>query len=193
MAIQITRGPRGDGSPIISFVGQDSIDQQAADRFSFVQSITPQVNPLDANAVDVVDTSSTLTNGYPTYLLSGVDYTEWLDRDGNSFSSALEVVTYIQDQIGGTISILEDKILAPLAISTTINVSANTPFEFDASREGGCGYFWDNNGFPPEVEVNPLDRRKISGIMTVTGLYAVQYEVANVNGITSSTVYINVL
>lgn len=193
MAIQIYRGPRGDGSPIISFLGQDSNDQQAADKFSFVQSITPQVNPLNPTAIDVIDESLTHSNGVAAYLLQNVEYTDMLDRNGNAFSSALEVVSYIQNQAAGAIAILTNRTSAPIAISTSITVPVNTQFEFDGSHEGGSGYFWDRNGFPPMVEVNPLDRRKISGIMTVTGVYAVQYEVANVNGITSTTAYINVV
>lgn len=193
MAIQITRGPRGDGSPIISFVGQDSDDQQAADRFSFVQAITPQINSLDANAVDIVDTTATLSNGFPTYLLLGVDYTEWLDRDGNPFADALEVVTYIQDQSGGAINILEEITSPPVAITTSITVGVNSYFEFDASHEGGCGYFWDRGSIPPTVTVGSVDRRKVSGIMTMTGTYGLQCEVANVNGITTTTFYIDVL
>ena len=193
MTIQITRDPRGDGSPIIAFVGSDTNDQQAADKFSFVQTITPQVNLLNPTRVDIVDTEGTLSGGIPRYVLQNVEYDQWLDRDSNPFASALDVVSYIQTEVANAVSILTTRGATPVAITTSIDVSVNTQFEFDGSHEGGCGYFWDRNGFPPQVQVNPLDRRKISGIMTVTGTFAVQYEVANVNGITSSTVYINVL
>lgn len=193
MSIQIVRGPRGDGSPIISFVGQDSDDQQAADTFSFVQTITPQVNPLDSNSVDIVDTILTLINGNPTYLLANVDYVDWLDRDGNSFASALDVVTYIQNQTSGSITILEERTNTPVAIGTSVGVSAGVQFEFDGTHEGGCGYFWDTNGFPSTMEVSRFDRRKISGTINTPGTYGINYSVANVNGITTSTVTIYVL
>lgn len=193
MTIQITRGPRGDRSPIISFVGQDSDEQQAADRFSFVQTITPQVNTTNPDAVDIVDTVASINNNAGTYILFNVDYADWLDREGNPFASALDVVTYIQDQTGGAVTILEERTSLPVALTTSIGVTVNTPFEFDITHEGGSGYFWDRNGFPSTLSVNPLDRRKISGIMTQTGTYALQCEVANINGITTTSVYVVVV
>lgn len=193
MAIQITRGPRGDGSPVISFNGQDSNGVSASEPFSLVQVVTPQINSLNNTAVDVVHTPLTITNGYATYILYNVEYDEWLDRDGNTFASALDVVNYIRDEAAEGVSILEQRVSTPVAITTGITVYTNTQFELDATHVGGCGYFWERGSIPPQMQVSPVDRRKISGILTQTGVYGVNCEVANLNGITTTTFFIDVV
>lgn len=194
MTIQITRGPRGDGSPVISFVGLTTDGNSAADTYNNIFGITPQINGSNSDAVDIVDDNATTTSGNGIFVLKGVPYTEWRDRQGSSFASANDVLTYIQDEIFVANELLQNRISTPIGIGTSINVGLNSFFEFDGSLQGGSGYFWDRNTFPsPSIEVSRSDRRKISGIVTLPGTYQVDYEVANINGITTTFVLINVV
>lgn len=194
MTIQITRGPRGDGSPVISFVGLTTDGNSAADTYNNIFGITPQINGLNSDAVDIVDDNATTTGGNAVFVLQGVSYTEWRDRQGGSFASSNDVLTYIQNEISVANDLLRNRISPPIGIGTSINVGLNSFFEFDGSLEGGCGYFWDRNTFPSaNIEVARYDRRKISGIVTLPGTYQVDYEVANINGITTTYVLINVV
>lgn len=193
MTIQITRGPRGDGSPIISFIGRDSNNQQPSDLFSFVQTISPQINSVNTDNVDISDVSGTLTNGYPTYVLFDVPYTDWVDRDLNTFANASEVVNYIRGQLDTSINIIQERSFALSGISSTITVGVNSFFEFDASYQKASGYFWDRSTIPNGLDVSRYDRRKLSGIITTTGSYQVFYEVSNVNGAVNTNVTINVV
>jgi len=194
MTIQITRGPRGDGSPVISFVGMTTDGNSAADTYNNIFGITPQINGLNSDAVDIVDDNATTTGGNAIFVLEGVSYLELRDRQGGSFASAFDVLSYIQNEISVATDLLQNRISSPIGIGTSINVGLNSFFEFDGSLEGGCGYFWDRNTFPSaNIEVARYDRRKISGIVTLPGTYQVDYEVANINGITTTYVLINVV
>ena len=193
MTIQITRGPQGSRSPVISFVGTASDGTSSADVFNNVFNITAIVNIADTDRVDVYNNNLTATAGETIYVIRGVSYTDWIDENGNTFDSAIDVVAYINNQATESVTNLINRVSSPIGGGQVVTVGVNSSFEYKAQYQGGAGFYWSESSFPPNVEVSRYDRRKISGTISSTGSYVIDYEVANVNGITSSFVTINVV
>ena len=193
MAIKITRGVRGIASTYIAFVGSTSDGVHAVNPVSNVLNITAQLNVEDSTCVDVVNDSQSFNVGYTSFEIFCIPFDEWVDNDDQSFTTAQEVVDYINTQVQISIDSAQESVAAPLGIATSLQVAQNTPFTYSAAQNDGIGYFWDDTYLPNGVEVNRSDRRKISGIITQTGSYALYYDVANRAGTSAQVLTITVV
>lgn len=182
MTIRIVRGMLGDQSATISFLGITSEGASAASYKKEVSDFTAEVG-IDTVFVRVVDNALTENNGSTTYELENTHYTEFLDSQGNSFSGAQDVVDFLNNQKTGIVTSVYNSTRVPYRVSglpvDTVNVSVNTQFSFTASLQRAVSYYWDEATFPNGVEVSRFDRRKISGIITQTGTYNIQFEAVN--------------
>ena len=190
MTIKITRGILGTQSPSIAFVGVSTDNISSAKYLHEANSITASVGANDT--VDIVDDKLSLNNGGgQTYDLFGVHYSEYRDLDGNPFGSAVGVVSYIQNLQVGIVTAMYLRRSLPLTSgSNTVNTSVDTEFTYDATQTRGVSYFWDGTTFPNGVSVSTYDQRKIVGIITQTGSYDINYQVANGLGTVSTSVNI---
>jgi hypothetical protein len=88
MAIRITRNENGN---CINFVGSS----QAA---YWNACLSGEVNDTDATRINVINDIRTTDSSNPVYEFFGVPYTEFQDKDGNSFSDAATTAAYITAQ-----------------------------------------------------------------------------------------------
>ena len=85
MGMRIVRNAEGN---CINFVGSSNPAYWNA-------CLSGQINELDANAVDVINDIRTANDENTQYEFYGIDYTEFLDKDGNAFADAQAAVEYI--------------------------------------------------------------------------------------------------
>lgn len=196
MAIQIHRGILGTLSPLIFFTGKTLDGTSAVNIANRITSITTQYNADDADYVDIVDNHTTLGNGgHTTFELLKVHYSEWEDGDGNSFGSAENVIQYIDQQISQSeneIAFSKTNPHTGTGLPDTVNASVGIAFTYNANYYNGISYFWDGSTFPNGVSVSVYDRRRISGIITQTGSYDIEFQVTGHNGTTLTKVIVDV-
>ena len=84
MAFKIIRNSDGN---YVSFEGSSA-------PIFFNSALTAEVDSSDSTLVNVVNVVGTGDSSDKTYEYFRIPYTQWQDRDGNSFNSAAEVVTY---------------------------------------------------------------------------------------------------
>lgn len=195
MAIQIHRGILGTYSPLILFTGKALDGTTSANGTNRINGISVQYNTDDADYVDIIDDSLTTSNNHTTFDVYKVHYSEWLDVDGNSFGSAENVVQYIEQQITASqdrISFSQATAHTLTGIPETVSASVGVAFTYNANYYNGVSYFWDEASFPSGVEVSRYDRRRISGIVTQTGSYTINFQVANHNGTVPTSVIVDV-
>jgi hypothetical protein len=196
MAIQIHRGILGTLSPLIIFTGKTSDNISAVNGANRIGSISVQYNIDDADYVDIVDNHATSGNGgHTTFELLKVHYSEWEDGDGNSFGSATNVVQYIEQQVvqsQNRIALSQANPHTLTGIAETVNASVGVAFTYNANYYNGISYFWDEASFPAGVEVSRYDQRRISGIVTQTGTYDIEFQVTGHNGTSLTKVIVDV-
>ena len=196
MAIQIHRGILGTLSPLIIFTGKTSDNTSAVNGANRIGSISVQYNIDDADYVDIVDNHATSGNGgHTTFELLKVHYSEWEDGDGNSFGSATNVVQYIEQQVvqsQNRIALSQANPHTLTGIAETVNASVGVAFTYNANYYNGISYFWDEASFPAGVEVSRYDQRRISGIVTQTGTYDIEFQVTGHNGTSLTKVIVDV-
>ena len=195
MSIQISKGILGDLSPFISFRGRASDGTSATSTANKINSITIDYNSEDSDYVDVIDDNLSTNNNHTTYELYKVHYSDWLDVDGNSFGTAQNVIQYVQQLVIAA----EDRITfsqttahRASGIPETVNASVGIAFTYNANYNNAVSYFWDEASFPAGVDVSRYDRRRISGIVTQTGTYTIDFQIANHNGTVPTSVIIDV-
>lgn len=188
MAIRIKKGPSNGSSPLLSFLGLSVDGSSAASQFNLITNILAQVNSVDNTRVDIVNLDLTLQRGGTQILeLGGVSFDDWLGDQNETFTSAQEVVDYINlDIIAATIAKIELVTNTATANSGIVTVGAGVTFTYKANGTGGIAYYWNELDFPPGVWVSTYDHRVISGVVTTPGNYIINYEVANQVGITST-------
>ena len=188
MAIRIKRGPSNGSSPLLSFLGLSAEGSSATSQFNLITNILAQVNSQDNTLVDVVNLDLTFQrSGTQIFELEGVAFDDWLGNENETFTTAQEVVDYINlDIIAATIAKIELVTNTAIATSGVVTASAGAQFSYKANGTGGISYYWNELDFPPGVTVSTYDHRVISGIVTVPGNYQINYEVANQVGITST-------
>lgn len=191
MTIQIARGIRGVGSPIIAFLGKDSNGTGAASPAVFVQHALPEVDPGDSDLVNVIDNSSGITTSI--YNIGNVHYSEWRDGNDNPFTSSQEVVDYINNEIQLTTNLLVERSSAPPNELFVTTESVNTPFSHSVAQTNISGYFWDRATFPNGLEVSRYDRRVVTGVITQVGTYDISYETTTVSGTATNILRIDVV
>ena len=194
MAIQIHRGILGDVSPFIIFTGSTTDNTTAVNIVNRTRTTTAQYNIDDGDYVDIIDEAATTNNNYTTFELYKVHYSEWLDADSNTFGSAENVIQYIEQRIEASEAAIEFAQATPhtlAGIPDTVNASVGIAFTYNANYYNGVSYFWDEDSFPVGVEVSRYDRRRISGIVTQTGTYTINFQVANHNGTVPTSVIVD--
>ncbi len=186
----------GSLSPLIIFTGKTSDDTSAVNGANRISSITTQYNADDADYVDVIDNQATSSNGgHTTFELLKVHYSEWADGDGNSFGSATNVIQYIDQQIAQSeneIAFSKTNPHTGTGLPDTVNASVGIAFTYNANYLNGISYFLDGSTFPNGVSVSVYDRRRISGIITQTGSYDIEFQVTGHNGTTLTKVIVDV-
>lgn len=195
MAIQIHRGILGDVSPFIIFTGSTTDNTTAVNIVNRTRTTTAQYNIDDGDYVDIVDEAATINNNHITFELYKVHYSEWLDADSNTFGSAENVIQYIEQRIEASEAAIEFAQSAAHTLNgipDTVNASVGVAFTYNANYYNGVSYFWDEDSFPVGVEVSRYDRRRISGIVTQTGSYTINFQVANHNGTVPTSVIVDV-
>jgi len=179
MTIKIYRGPGGDNSPFVSFVGVSSDSSSAASRLNYVGFISAQVAD-DADKVNIVNLAATDNSPYTVYEITDVHYTDWRDDSGNSFASALDVVAHINNfsyDYDSGFDILEPRIAGVTTDIHTLNSGTSYSLKYDPV--GATQHYWDPAGLPPGMDISAYDNRKIVGTPTTPGSYTVDLEVAN--------------
>ena len=195
MAIQIHRGILGDVSPFIIFTGSTTDNTTAVNIVNRTRTTTAQYNIDDGDYVDIIDEAATNNNNHTTFELYKVHYSEWLDADSNTFGSAENVIQYIEQRIEASeaaIEFTQTTAHTLNGIPDTVNASVGIAFTYNANYYNGVSYFWDEDSFPAGVEVSRYDRRRISGIVTQTGSYTINFQVANHNGTVPTSVIVDV-
>ena len=193
MPIKIRRGAAGDASPLIMFTGFTTSNQSAANISNMVSRVQPRINPSDPDLIDVLDILATENNGYDTFELDSIHYTEWLDGDDNTFQNAGDVVGYIDGEILSYTGAISQRRATPSVVPLQITINSGDSFELKVSNITYGAIFWDESTFISGVEVSPYDRRIIRGTINTPGTYNFAYDATNMNGITSATATVNVL
>jgi hypothetical protein len=85
MGMRIVRNAEGN---CINFVG-------SSNPAYFNACLSAQINSLDSNAVDVINDIRTANDENTQYEFYSINYTEFLDKDGNAFADAQATVDYI--------------------------------------------------------------------------------------------------
>ena len=177
------------------FTGSASDGTTSTNGANRIDGITAQYNTDDSDYVDIVDDGLTTSNNHTTYDVFKVHYSEWLDIDGNSFGSAENVIQYIQQQVTASqdrIAFAQTTAHTLTGIAETVNASVGVAFTYNANYHNGVSYFCDEESFPAGVKVSRYDRRRISGIVTQTGSYTINFHVANHNGTVPTSVIVDV-
>lgn len=189
MTIRIKRGILGEQSPYIAFVGVTSNNTSSAKYLHEANSFSAEAFNDEVNIID--DILSINNGGGDTYDMFAVNYSEFRDIEGNQFSSAVDVVSYIESLQSGIVTATYLRQILPVTSSgDTFNATANVEFTYDATKVRGVSYFWDGATFPNGVSVSIYDQRKITGIITETGSYNISYEIANGLGTVQTSVNI---
>ncbi len=187
MAIRIKKGPSNGSSPLLSFLGVSVDGNSASSQFNLITNILAQVNSQDNTRVDIVNLDLTAQNGTQILELASVSFDDWLGDQNETFTTAQEVVDYINiEVIAQTIAKLEIVTNTATANSGIVTVGAGVTFSYKANGTGGIAYYWNELDFPPGVWVSTYDHRVISGVVTTPGNYIINYEIANQVGITST-------
>ena len=88
MSMKIVRNAAGN---CINFIGSSNPVYWNA-------CLSAQVNPADTSTIDVINDIRTFSEGTTQYEFYQMPYTEFVDEDGNSFSSATDAAQYITDK-----------------------------------------------------------------------------------------------
>ena len=142
----------------------------------------------DPNGISVSNENMTVGSGVSIFTLRNVPYTNFLDADGNSFATDLDVVSYINNAASvGTQRYPES------SVGLAVTVSSGVSFEYEARFDRASGYYWDDSTLPAGTSISSGDVRKLSGTISSTGVYNITLEVSNYFGITTSTVIVDVV
>lgn len=190
MPIQIGRGPLGERSLGITFVGVTTDSQYPTTPAHSIGNISAV--PGTANAVSIVDIPNNTTYPYQVNVLSNVHYSEWIGAGGESFANAGEVISYIQ----GLKSEIEGYYSTPrvsVGSTTELDIDVNVPFSHKIQFDNAINYFWNESDFHSTVAVSRYDKRVIAGVITTAALYEYNLEVQTIVGITTVPIALNVV
>ena len=194
MPIKISPGPGGDNSLLVALSGVSTEQSTATNYFNFHPSIYAQLAPGLPDHVEIVNVPATDANGFTVRRIGPLHYSDWRDRDDNSFSSALEVISYVTDLIA-TLDISTERLTtSPAARSTTsLVVGAGNPLSYKHTHPAGVSYFWSESTVPSDLSISNYDNRIVSGVINTPGIYILEVEVANAIGITTDSIEITVV
>ena len=190
MPITISFGRRGDFSPFMGFLGVSSEGQSSPSQLISVNAVSAGINSTNNSNLDVFNTYVNHSSGYELF---DVSYTEFRDENNNPFTDAQSTVDYINDraQVAQNNTSLFFN-YRPFVVNQ-ITVSQNVPFDYKIADPGLLSIFWEENSFPAGVTVSEYDHRIVSGTISSTGDYYLQYEKANAVGITTAVLHIDVV
>lgn len=177
----------------MGFIGISSEGLSSPSSFVGIDAITASVSSENINGVDIINTNISQNQDAYAYELHNVDYRDFRDDNDSSFISAESVVDYINTEIqliSKNIVLRYTKLPNHVGILT---VAQNVQFQYKVLDEGMLSIFWDSNTFPASVDVSHFDNRIISGVITSTGDYYLDYDKTNASGITTSTLHIHVI
>lgn len=192
MTIQIKRGLLGDRSLIISLAGSTADGTSSVDQWVRIDSLSVTYG-VDPDTINVVDDNLTTTENTTMYYLHGVHYSEWLDTDGNTFPDSQSVVNYIQNIINSANEYYNIVPRLSVGSTTEFNIPVNTNFSSKVEFDNAINYFWERSDFQGSVDVSRFDNRVITGIITTPALYEYTLNVQTITGISSVSVYLNVV
>ena len=193
MTIRMYRGVGGERSPFISFVGLSSEGSSTTSEINSRINIEAKLSG-DTDRVDVVNRIATHSQGSDILEIFGVHYTDWRDFDDNTFSSAVGVVSAINDYeytFNDGHNVLQPTLKA--GSSTSYSLTSGNPYSLKIEYDGAGRYYWDQSNLPPGMDISRYDNRIIEGTPTTTGTYIVDYELGNAFGTFPQTVTITVV
>ena len=189
MAVHILGGPLGEASPLVKFVGPG-----VREAVYLTSQITAAVDPSDADRLHVVDDARTTAEGNTYYAVSSTHYSDWVGENSETFGTALDAVTYINDLTFDKTEHITRRFGDIGALgSQYLRVDQNVSFDYTYIVDGAFSYFWRETDFPSGVSLSSYDNRRISGVITQTGQYDLQVEITNVSGISTSLLSIEVI
>lgn len=177
----------------MGFIGLSSVGQASPSPFIGVEDIIASVSIGNTYGIDILNTRMSQNQDANVYELHNVDYRDFTDDNNNAFISAEAVVDYINTEaslISQNIILRYTRLPNYVGILT---VAQNVQFQYKLLDQGVISIFWDESSFPPSVDVSHFDNRIISGVITTTGDYYLEYEKTNASGITTSTLHIEVI
>jgi len=187
------QGAGGERSPFISFVGVTTYQSAPTSNINFRLNIEAKLGS-DSDHVDIINRIASHTEGHNILELGDVHYTEWRDFDDNPFSSAVGVVSFINDY-GYTFDDGHNVLQPTLAYGSYLIYTLNSgssytiKFEFDGSGR----YYWDPTGLPPGMDISRYDNRILEGTPTTPGLYYLDFDITNAFGTFPQTATITVV
>lgn len=187
------RGVGGERSPFISFVGLSSDSSTSTSNINSRINIEAQLSG-DTDRVDVVNRMATHTEGSDIYELYSIHYTDWRDFDNNPFTSAVGVVSAINDYpyaFNDGHNALQPSLKA--GSPTGYSLTSGNPYTLKIEYDGAGRYYWDQSTLPPGMDISRYDNRIIEGTPTTTGTYIVDFEIGNAFGTFPETVTIAVV
>lgn len=192
MTIQINRGLLGDRSLIVSLVGSTADGTSSVDQWVRVDSLSVTYG-VDPDAINIIDNNLTTTENTTMYYLQEVHYSEWLDSDGNTFPDSQSVVNYIQNIINNANDYYNIVPRLSVGSTTEFTIPVNTNFSSKVEFDNAVNYFWERSDFQGSVDVSRFDNRVITGIISTAALYEYTLNVQTITGISSVSVYLNVV
>ena len=193
MTIRIRKGPGNGSSPLIRFLGISSEGTSSVSQFNLITNVSAQINAFDANSVDILNLELTSqNNGTAVFELEEVSFGEWRDEDNNTFSSAVEVVQYVDGLVAEASDKLNRYSSQPVGVASVFSAARNTPISFKFMVDNAVAYYWNEGDFPAGLTVSPYDQRILQGSIAFPGNYSIQCEVANIVGVTTDFVQLNI-
>ena len=193
MTIRLYRGVGGERSPFISFVGLSSEGASSTSVINTRINIEAKLSG-DLDRVDVVNRMATHTMGSDMLELFGVHYTDWRDFDDSTFTSAVGVVSAINNYayaFNDGHNALQPTLAAGSYLVYTLN--SGSPYTIKIEFDGSGRYYWDPTGLPPGMDISAYDNRIIEGTPTTPGLYYLDFDITNAFGSFPHTATITVV
>lgn len=154
----------------------------------------------DANGVQFINSlQTTVENGFCSIhdlakgieIVSNVDYTDFVDENGNGYgNNATEVCDALNAifQSSGTPTTNVPNITSPLTISLTQGETIN----YELTADYGVGYEWDLSNVSGVTTVEGNVRKIIGGSSLSVGTYNIPVKAINYNGEDSETIVLTV-
>jgi hypothetical protein len=174
----------------MGFLGVSSEGQSSPSQLISVNAVSAGINSTNNSNIDILNIYLNHSTGYE---LADVSYTEFRDESNNPFIDAQSVVDYINDRA----QVAQENVslffnYRPFVVNQ-ITVGQNILFDYKIADPGLLSIFWEESTFPSGVTVSEYDHRIVSGTISSTGDYYLQYEKANAVGITTAVLHIDVI
>jgi hypothetical protein len=154
----------------------------------------------DANGVQFLNSLQTIVeNGFCSvrdlaraiYIVSNVEYTDFVDQNGNGYGdSAIEVCNALNAifQTSGTSTTNIPNITSNLSI----NLVQGETLNYELTADFGVGYEWDLSNVSGVTTIDGNNRKLIGGSSLAVGTYNIPVKAINYNGEDSETIVLTV-